>query len=151
MYKIAVFSLLVIGVYMMNKKDLPRGIRNNNAGNIENNGIAWNGLSDTQNDDRFYQFISAEYGIRAIAKILRTYQSKYGINTVRGIISRWAPPTENNTESYIQAVSKTLGVIPDEPINVDEHMVGLVNSIITHENGYNPYSMGTILDGIALA
>ena len=69
-----------------------RGLRNNNPGNIRKSATAWQGLSPTQTDASFFQFISPEYGIRALATILGTYMKNYGLVTVSDIISRWAPP-----------------------------------------------------------
>ena len=34
------------------------------------------------------------------------------------IIRRWAPASENNTEAYIQNVSKLTGILPDEPLGI---------------------------------
>ncbi|WP_250655058.1 hypothetical protein [Alkalimarinus coralli] len=138
---------------MMSKKQLPRGIRNNNPGNIENNGIAWNGLSDTQTDSRFYQFNDARYGIRAIARIIKTYSSKYGLNTVRGIINRWAPPHENDTGAYVDHVAAVVGVDPDQLVDVHNEtvMTALVTTIIQHENGVQPYDQSLIQEGVMMA
>lgn len=147
------FLGLLIAWLSMSKKQLSRGIRNNNPGNIENNGIAWNGLSDTQTDNRFYQFNDPVYGVRAIAKIIKTYSNKYGINTVRGIIDRWAPPFENDTDSYVKHVSAVVGVDPDQFIDVHNKavMTALVTTIIEHENGDQPYDIKLIQDGVMMA
>lgn len=136
---------------MKTVNNAPRGIRNNNPGNLENNGIAWQGLSAAQTDSRFYQFDSAEYGIRALARTLKTYNSKYGLNTVEQIINRWAPPHENNTVSYVDHVAKLLGVLPNEPININDHLVTLTRAIIEHENGLVPYDQETIKSGVMMA
>ena len=74
----------------------PRGIRNNNPGNIRW-GSDWKGLKKDgkQQDPSFCIFETPEYGIRALAKLLRNYQRLYGLNTPYRIISRYAPPTEN--------------------------------------------------------
>ena len=133
------------------KLTLPRGIRNNNPGNLENNGINWVGLSSSQTDSRFYQFTDAKYGIRALARVLKTYERKYGLNTVEGIINRWAPAHENNTDSYIEHVSSVLGVRRDQPFDVSQNLVPLTEAIILHENGSNPYSMDKIVEGVMLA
>jgi len=130
---------------------MPRGIRNNNAGNLENNGIEWNGLSEEQTDKRFYQFETAEYGIRALTKVLRTYYYKHGLNTVEKIISRYAPSVENNTQSYINSVSQALKVEPTQLLYLDDVINDLVIAIIKHENGVQPYSIATIQDGITMA
>jgi len=141
-------GLLILN-YIRNK--MPRGIRNNNAGNLENNGIKWNGLAQEQTDSRFYQFKTAEYGIRALTKTLRTYYYKYGLNTVEKIISRYAPSVENNTDSYINSVSQALKVEPTQLLYLDDVINDLVIAIIKHENGVQPYSVATIQDGITMA
>lgn len=134
---------------MMNKK--PRGIRNNNPGNIEYTGTEWQGLDDPKHDGRFMRFVDPVYGIRALARVLSNYQKLHGINTVRGIINRWAPPHENNTDSYINHVASYLGVGADEPINVTDHLQSLVTVITKHENGQQPYSNSQINEGISKA
>jgi hypothetical protein len=133
-------------------KSLPRGIRNNNPGNIRKSGDAWQGLADIQPDTEFFSFADPVYGIRALAKILRNYRDRYGLNTVQGIINRWAPPVENNTGAYVRMVASKVGVAPTEPLTWDAgQMRRLVSAIIQHENGQNPYSMATITDGISRA
>ncbi|MBE98722.1 MAG: structural protein [Flavobacterium sp.] len=133
-------------------RSLPRGIRNNNPGNIEKTGDAWQGLASVQPDSRFFTFSDPVYGVRALAKIIRNYRDRYGINTVQGIINRWAPPIENNTGAYVQAVASAVGVGPTEPLTWDAGQLrALVSSIIHHENGQQPYSMALIDDGISRA
>ncbi len=129
-----------------------RGIRNNNPGNIRH-GEKWEGLSDKQTDSSFCIFVSPEYGIRALAKVLLTYYKKYQLNTVKKIISRYAPPNENETESYIKSVANQLGVASDEVIDLSSVAVlaVLLRAIIRHENGEQPYSDEQILKGIHLA
>ena len=140
------------GLLMFSPKiNAPRGIRNNNPGNLENNGIDWVGLSASQTDSRFYQFTEPKYGIRALARVLKTYESKYGLNTVRGIINRWAPDHENNTEAYVNHVASVLKVDPDQSIPVSAYLVPLTEAIILHENGMNPYSFDEIVEGVSLA
>lgn len=132
----------------------PRGLRNNNPGNIERKSTKWQGMAEDQSSDpRFIVFKSPQYGIRAIAVTIMTYEHKYGLNTVAEIISRWAPPGENNTAAYIEAVSSSMGVKPDEVIDVDNAyiMVPLVKAIIKHENGSVPYSDDVIKEGVDLA
>ena len=82
---------------------LPRGIRNNNPLNIRRTAKdQWKGLRAHQTDSAFCQFERLEYGWRAAFYLLtRTYYHKYRLFTIRGIISRWAPPNENLTATYI--------------------------------------------------
>lgn len=131
-----------------------RGIRNNNPGNIRW-GDEWQGLVlETQRTDKsFCQFKSAEYGIRAMIVILRNYKIKHGLNTIRGIISRWAPSSENNTDAYISSVSKQTGIDADKVIDVTDSriMTRLLEAIITHENGSQPYDFATFTKAFDLA
>ena len=126
----------------------PRGIRNNNPGNIrfsERND--WVGQSHS--DGSFCVFTHSGYGIRAMTKLLLNYR-KRGKNTVKEIIKTWAPASENDTKSYIKSVAKRVGISPDDVLD-DSHMPGLVAAIIHHENGKQPYTEGQIKAGMRLA
>lgn len=131
-----------------------RGIRNNNPGNIRW-GDDWQGLvpKSERTDKSFCQFTAPEYGIRAMIIILRNYEKKHGLNTVRKIINRWAPPVENDTEAYINSVAKQVGVDADKVIDVTDSrvMIPLLEAIITHENGSQPYDFATFVKAIDLA
>ena len=95
---------------------LPRGIRNNNPLNIRRSKDLWMGLRAQQTDASFCQFESLEYGWRAAFYLLtRTYYHKYRLYTIRMIISKWAPPNENQTSKYIENVCRLTGIAPDEP------------------------------------
>lgn len=119
-------------------KELPRGVRNFNPGNLEW-GDKWQGLVPrTQaTDHRFAQFKTAAWGIRALAVTLITYYDKHGIKTIKGAINRWAPPVENNTGAYVNQVSKAVGVISTEKVNFHDYNIlrPMVEAIIRHENG----------------
>ena len=132
---------------------LARGLRNNNPGNIRKApGVTWLGQAAEQTDPAFVVFSSPEYGIRALARVLRTYGRSYGLTTVRGIIARWAPPAENDTAAYQAAVARALGVGLDTPLELaGEQLEELVAAIIRHENGVNPYPRELLARGIALA
>ena len=89
----------------------PRGIRNNNPGNLIYTNIKWKGkLSKAQNKDRrFEMFIAPAYGIRAMIKDLK-HDIEKGKNTVPLLVEEYAPRFENNTDHYIQTVCKDLKV-----------------------------------------
>ena len=92
----------------------PRGIRNNNPLNIRLNSDKWQGLKTLQEDREFCQFETMAYGWRAAFVILcKTYYGKYKLKTIRALITRWAPPKENNTEAYIRRVTDRIGIGPD--------------------------------------
>ena len=83
------------------------------------------------------QFDSMAHGYRAIFKILRSYCKNYHLNTIRKMITRWAPPKENHTEKYIQFVSDYAGIPADDPININdrEQMIRIVAGMSKVENG----------------
>ena len=131
---------------------MSRGLRNNNPGNLERNNIAWQGMAEDQTDERFITFSSPEYGIRAMARVLKNYGRRHGLRTIEQIISRWAPASENQTDSYIQHVSQKLDIPPATPLNLDDDaLLGrLIRVIIEHENGTIPYDDETIAKGVQL-
>lgn len=132
---------------------IPRGIRNNNPGNIELDKDEWKGMADEQTDPRFITFDFMEYGIRAIVRILRSY-SRRGVSTIEGIVETWAPPFENDTEAYIKMVEQVSGVDRATEIDVQDVdvVVRVVRGIIIQENGkkYLPED-SVIKRGIELA
>lgn len=120
---------------------LPRGIRNNNPLNIVK-GNSWKGERAHQTDKRFEEFESIEMGLRAGFIILRNYiegtktrPTKF--NTIRKIVSRWAPPSENCTQRYIDNVCKWSGLLPDEVVLFRERkkMVAIVQAMAKMECG----------------
>lgn len=126
-----------------------RGLRNNNPGNIVRTGTAWQGMAPDQSaDSRFIVFIAPEFGIRAMARVLKNYIAN-GFTTVESIINRWAPPAENDTGAYVRAVASQLGVNPNAPIGAAQ-MPALIAAIIKHENGQQPYPPEVIAMGIEL-
>ena len=129
----------------------PRSIRLNNPGNIEH-GAKWQGMAEDQPDSRFIKFISPEYGIRAIVRILLTYRIKYDVRSITEIVTRWAPPHENPTDAYIRNVSEWSGIPADKEVDLKDanELVHLVAGIIRQEAGFNPYTNSTILAGVRL-
>lgn len=81
-----------------------RGLRNCNPLNIRHSESVWQGLRAQQTDSAFVQFTSLAWGFRAAFCVMRTYLLRHRLWTVEAIITRWAPPTENDTERYIQLV-----------------------------------------------
>ena len=99
---------------------MKRGLRNNNPLNIRHSADQWQGANTTQTDREFVQFQSMAYGYRAAWKILDTYCLRFRrerkVYNVRTIISRWAPPTENDTDAYIKSVVRLSGLGGNENI-----------------------------------
>lgn len=125
-----------------------RNYRNNNLGNLvfaNQEGAALE-APNAKGEQRFARFNTPEEGIRALANQVSSYYNGTSaaagyqkLQTVSSIISKWAPPRENNTNQYIDNVSKYLGVSPNEKIDVSnpEVMTQLVRAIATKEGG-NP-------------
>ena len=135
---------------------IPRGIRNNNPLNIRRTADNWQGLTPVQTDPAFFQFQSPEYGWRAAFRLLtRTYYCKYGLDTIRKIITRWAPPTENNTAAYISAVSRTTGLAPDAtlgpPTAHPARWMMLAAAMAIQENGPHQLDYLALLRGWEMA
>ena len=121
----------------------PRGIRNNNPGNIKYGSFAQSMGATGQDADGFAIFPTASAGLRAMSALLGNYASK-GIHTVRDAINKWAPSSDNNnTGAYVSAVSQGLGVSPDANVDLTDpaFRARLMAQIALHENGKNAYSM----------
>jgi hypothetical protein len=129
---------------------LPRGIRNNNPGNLRT-GDSWQGMvgSDPQS---FIIFANVCWGIRALGTDL-TSKINRGLDTIAKIFPVYAPATDNNNVSaYINAVSNSTGLGADEQLGTDpQTLADLIRAIADHENGNS--SMITdqdISDGIGM-
>jgi len=127
----------------------PRGIRNNNPGNIEFGEFA-KSMGATGSDGRFAIFDTPEAGLAALAGLMRRYGRK-GIDTVQGIVSRFAPPNENNTGAYVAGVASRLGIAPNAHLNLTDPAVlaNLLANITQIENGRNPYSSDLIRHAVS--
>ena len=114
-----------------------RGLRNNNPLNIRKNAEQFQG--EIKGKDRsFKTFSSLPYGYRAGFVILGTYLSQ-GLNTIEKITAHWAPPTENDTESYIAHVERWSGVPRNKELttrNGSEYIL-IVAAMSFVENGQN--------------
>ena len=148
----AVFGVgaLMLPPRLDDRQHEPRGIRNHNPGNIRH-GQNWQGMAAVQSDAAFITFTQPAWGLRAMARVLKNYERLHSLDTVAGIIGRWAPPIENDTGAYVAAVAHKLGVGVNERIAIDAHLPALMDAIIHHENGRQPYTRAQIEEGIARA
>ncbi len=133
-----------------------RGIRNNNPGNIDYNPANnWQGQlpRDKSTEPRFCRFDTPENGIRALGKLLQTYQRKYGLKTVKAIINRWAPSIENNTDAYVKSVETYTKTERGAEIDLRRHetLKGMVKAIIRHENSNYEYPDSVLDEGVRRA
>jgi len=116
---------------------IPRGLRNNNPLNIRHNSDKFQG-EVTGTDKAFKTFVSMAYGYRAAFVTLATYHSR-GCNTIEKIVTRWAPPTENNTAGYIAKVEKYSGVPKGKELTAADgaEYILIVAAMSFVENGKN--------------
>ncbi|HGM5304553.1 TPA: lytic transglycosylase [Serratia marcescens] len=131
----------------------PRGIRNNNPGNL--NYVGQNGATlEDHTTPRFARFNSAFEGFAALGKQIKAYYNGTSkaagyqkLQSVEDIISRFAPASENNTQAYINKLSKMLGVGRGDSLNIQDPQVlaTLMNGITQIENGKNPYAPEMVL------
>lgn len=130
---------------------VPRGLRNNNPLNIRKSASKWQG--EIEGDPVFETFDCMEDGIRAAAKILIRYFKVYNLATIEDIIARWAPKNENNTEAYIETVSKVSGFEKDEYLNLlDASILGsIIRAMAAVELGKDYLSNTQLAGGVRRA
>lgn len=135
-----VSSVLSGELSYLGRTDFPRGIRNNNPGNLKmtNPQQGWRGaLALSENSDGvFEQFDSYHFGLRAMLKLM-TNKISAGHSSIRKLIEVWAPRTENNTESYISHMESRTGIPQNQPISIydRDRLFLLAKAIEYHENG----------------
>lgn len=113
----------------------PRGIRNNNPLNIEAGGFTQGQPGFAGTDGRFAKFETPDQGTAAASKLLDVYRDKHGLNTVAGIVGRWAPAGDgNNVSAYAANVARQMGIGPNDPIP-PEMRPQLIAAMGQHENG----------------
>lgn len=122
----------------------PIGIRLNNPGNIKKTHTEWKGMTRLQDHEKFIRFKEPYYGIRAMMKVILTYENKYGLDTLSSIIHRYAPPEDGNfTKSYIRDVSERTGYFPEEVIDIKnkDTLIRLTKAMIMREQGLAPIEL----------
>ena len=114
---------------------LSRGLRNLNPGNIRHSSVKYKGEREKTTDKEFKQFRTIEEGYRAMFVLLYTYCLK-GFDTIERIIERYAPPSENNTEAYINRVCRLTFIPRNQVLDTSDRaqMSILVSAISLVEN-----------------
>lgn len=120
---------------MAKAKAETRGARNHNPLNIRI-GNSWLGEAARPDESEFEVFVADKYGLRAGFIILRRYIRRYHKNTIRKIISTWAPTGENPTDMYVNYVSHSSGIGPDVIIKYEdvERMIAIVKAMAYFES-----------------
>lgn len=147
--KLYVWLLIGFGLFLSMKKvktiypnpikGATRGVKNNNPGNLRKSATRWLGKINPSTDPAFEQFQSMEYGARASMINARTWYNR-GLNTIEKLISKWAPPSENDTESYIRFVSHFTGIPRSSVFALTpENLQAIGYAIAVQENGTTPH------------
>lgn len=128
-----------------------RAERNNNPGNLNYAGQAGATLEDGSGA-RFAKFGSTAEGVSALARQLQRYGER-GLDTVSKIINKYAPSSENNTQAYIDALSKRLGVSGDQKLDLNDPgtLSNLIKGISRHESGKDYLSDSDVMTGLSMA
>lgn len=131
------------------RTDLPRGIRNNNPGNIERGRSRWKGLvtASENQDPRFAQFQTYAYGLRAMIKLMFNYYHKHDLTNVLAMINRYAPHHENDTNAYAKFVADAMGVKPTEDFEWNkQNALNLIHAMVELENGTAEFNNQKLFD-----
>lgn len=127
----------------LNDNSLPRGLRNNNPGNLRRlppiNGKPqmWNGEVPyhLSKDSSFSQFYDLKHGIRAKFRDIITDYRK-GLNTITLLINEFAPPNENDTVKYISVLVRETGLSALVKFELtQEILISIAKAILLMENG----------------
>ncbi len=133
---------------------IPRGLADNNPGNLRAMpGTLWLGQTGVDAHG-FVLFDAPAHGLRALARTLLDYDLRHGLDTVRGVIARWAPPADgNDTAAYIDDVARRLGVDADAMLDLVDPVLlaALVAAIVWHEQGEQPFPNDLIAAAVAAA
>lgn len=126
--------------------NLPRGIRNNNPGNLQFMNQA--GAVPEPGSGRFARFGSMQQGIAALYRQLQLYKSR-GINTLAKLSARYAPPNENDTGAYLARLVKSTGFGANSALDFSNPEVAesIIRGISRNENGGNYLPSGHFLVG----
>ena len=97
------------------------GQRINNPFNVRSSkSNDWQGSDASLREGGYEGFINPDYGIRAADRVLENYGKNSNIETLRGALNRYAPSSENPTESYVDYISDKTGIDPDEKIDLSD-------------------------------
>lgn len=125
------------------------GYKLNNPFNLRANHIPWQGLVVPSSNKDFCEFTTALFGLRAGFINLKSQLKQY-INTIEAIITKYAPSIENDTDAYIKAVEKEIGINRYYTLQ-DYNLKALGIAIIRHEQGSIIYDDTTINQALTLA
>jgi hypothetical protein len=130
----------VMTLSYLGQSSYPRGIRNNNPGNLVKTSIPWQGKKSPSSDSRFEQFTAFVWGLRAQIRDVRGDITNKGQNTIRKLITAYAPAFENNTSGYINQVTNGMNMNADTLLTGSKEEIRKLLKIINRVENGNPQS-----------
>ena len=116
-------------------------IAKNNIFNIRAGRAQWLGMTGSRKG--FVEFDTQEHGIRAWLVLMRNYRRRYGCRTIRQIVTRFAPPSENQTERYIRYCCQTV-VLGDNADICQDIMYAMLGVAMARMETGTALDVGTI-------
>jgi len=129
---------------MTDEQKLPRGIRNNNPGNLRSGYAMPVGVPK---EDGFAHFATMDDGLYSLAMLVHHYYSISGLKTVSAFIQRYAPSSENDVMMYEKAVAARIRFNSADIGTKDLRLMDgwrafdFIRAIISVENGNPPASL----------
>jgi hypothetical protein len=124
---------------------LVRGLRNNNPGNLRATSA-----NQPQDSDGFRIFPTMDEGIEHANNQLNIYATRDGINTISGIVSKWAPKNENDTAAYIASVSKQTGITDPNAQLTEGDRASVLSAMFRHETNSLAPDASSVADALSL-
>lgn len=142
-----IFIGFVLGAcYLIMRPNI--NVRNNNPLNIRYNpNNDW--VGQVGQSGGFAEFDTPVNGFRAAAKLIQTYREQYGLNSIDAIVNRWAPPSENHTEAYIDFLTEKLDKWSFTPV-FDSEIPELLFYMSEFEGGKGAFSIEQARQGVEL-
>ncbi|MCU6243309.1 hypothetical protein [Enterobacter asburiae] len=120
-----------------NKSGKTRADRNFNPLNLKTKGNAGKDSSG------FAKYTDEESGWGAARRQLSLYYTRDKLDTISGIINKWAPPSENDTNSYVDQISKAMGMGANEKLDLsDPAIMAKLSSYMARHEGYSNWKSG---------
>lgn len=135
----------------------PIGFRQNNPGNLRSDGkTLWQGATGVPAAGEFLTFSSPYHGVRAMARTLFNYGRLHNINSLEGVVDRYAPASENNQAAYLSSVRQKTGLKPGARLDLTDEgtLQRLVPAMGAHEIGpqyFSTYSPALVSNAVARA
>ena len=115
----------------------------------KNPSIKWQGQILPGIDTVFCQFNSMYAGLRAGYIDIKN-SIKEGYNTIQKFVTHYAPPNENDTQSYIVSVAMHMNMKPDDVLTMN-NLKELGKAVLIQEQGICQFADSIINEAVLAA